>query len=119
MRTTCLQRTRSEASSPVDVIEDTGGTTLDADLPGVSRERLNVHIEGDTLSIEGDLALSVPEQMQPSHAEIRQARYRRSFTLSKELDASKIEADLNHGVLRLRIPKAEHARRRRIEIKAA
>ena len=57
--------------------------------------------------------------MQPSLAEIRQARYRRSFTLSKELDASKFEADLNHGVLRLRIPKAEHARRRRIEIKAA
>ncbi len=57
--------------------------------------------------------------MQPSHAEISfRLRYRRN-TLSKELDASKIEADLNHGVLRLRIPKAEHARRRRIEIRAA
>jgi HSP20 family protein len=43
--------------------------------------------------------------------------YRRSFTLSRELDASKIEANLKDGVLKLRIPKAEEARPRRIEIK--
>lgn len=104
---------------PVDVVEDSTGITLYADLPGVSRERLNLRVEGDTLTIEGELALDVPQDMQASHAEVQQSRYRRSFTLSKELDADKVGAELSQGVLRVRIPKAEHAQPRRIEVKAA
>jgi HSP20 family molecular chaperone IbpA len=46
-------------------------------------------------------------------------RYRRVFTLSKELDSGKVEAELNQGVLKLRIPKAEHAQPRKIEVKVA
>ena len=49
-------------------------------------------------------------------AELRLPRYRRSFTLSRELDASRIEAKLTDGVLTLRIPKHAHARPRRIEV---
>jgi HSP20 family protein len=104
---------------PVDVIEEPAGITLYADLPGVSRERLNLRVEGDTLTIEGELSLPLPEGMQASHAEIEQARYRRSFTLSKELEPDKISAELSHGLLRVRIPKAEHAQPRRIEVTAA
>jgi len=104
---------------PVDVVEDPTGITLYADLPGVSRDRLNLRVEGDTLTIEGDLALAVPQDMRASHAEVQHNRYRRSFTLSKELDAGKVGAELSQGVLRVRIPKAEHAQPRRIEVKAA
>jgi HSP20 family protein len=104
---------------PVDVIEEPAGITLYADLPGVSRERLNLRVEGDTLTIEGELSLPLPEGMQASHAEIEQARYRRSFTLSKELEPDKVSAELSHGLLRVRIPKAEHAQPRRIEVTAA
>ena len=104
---------------PVDVVEDTTGITLYADMPGVSRERLNLRVEGDTLTIEGGLPLAVPQNMQPSHAEVQQSRYRRAFELSKELDAQKIAAELNQGVLRVRIPKAEHAQPRRIEVRVA
>jgi HSP20 family molecular chaperone IbpA len=104
---------------PVDVIEDATGITLYADLPGVSRERLQLRVEGDTLAIEGEVALPVPQEMQASHAEVQQSRYRRLFTLSKELDAGKIGAELAQGVLRVRIPKAEHAQPRRIEVKVA
>jgi HSP20 family protein len=104
---------------PVDVIEEPAGITLYADLPGVSRERLNLRVEGDTLTIEGELSLPLPEGMQASHAEIEQARYRRSFTLSKELEPDKVSAELRHGLLRVRIPKAEHAQPRRIEVTAA
>jgi HSP20 family protein len=104
---------------PVDVVEDATGITLYADLPGVSRERLHLHVEGDTLAIEGDVVLPVPQAMQASHAEVQQSRYRRLFTLSKELDAAKIGAELAQGVLRVRIPKAEHAQPRRIEVKVA
>lgn len=112
---------REEASllPPVDVIEDAGGITLYADLPGVPKERLALQVEGDTLSIEGELALSVPEGMEASHAEVKLPRYRRMFTLSRELDPNKVEAKFEHGVLRLRIPKAEHAQPKRIEVQIA
>ncbi len=104
---------------PVDVVEDATGITLYADLPGVSRERLQLRVEGDTLAIEGEMVLPVPQGMQASHAEVQQSRYRRLFTLSKELDPAKIGAELAQGVLRVRIPKAEHAQPRRIEVKVA
>ena len=104
---------------PVDVIEDATGITLYADLPGVPREQLHLRVEGETLSIEAELSLPLPPDMQPAHAEVQHSRYRRAFTLSKELDASKIGAELNLGVLRVRIPKAEHAQPRRIEVQVA
>jgi HSP20 family molecular chaperone IbpA len=103
----------------VDVIEDSTGITLYADLPGVPKEGLNLHVEADMLTIEGELGLAVPEGMEASHAEVNVPRYRRVFTLSKELDSQEVSAELNQGVLKLRIPKAEHAQPRRIEIKVA
>jgi len=103
---------------PVDVYEDETGITLTADLPGVSKERLGVKVNGDNLLIEGDVSVPAPQEMELLYAEILASSYRRSFTLSRELDASKIEANLKDGVLKLRIPKAEEAKPRRIEIKA-
>lgn len=113
--------TRNEAAlmPPVDVIEDAGGITLYADLPGVPKDRLSLLVESDTLTIEGELALDIPEGMEASHAEVSLPRYRRVFTLSKEMDTSKVSAEFDQGVLTLRIPKAEHAQPRRIEVKAA
>ena len=109
---------RNEAAllPPVDVIEDGTGITLYADLPGVPKDKLDLRVEGDQLNIEAELALPVPQGMTPSHAEVSRARYRRAFTLSKELDATQVSAELNQGVLRVRIPKADHAQPRRIEV---
>ena len=101
----------------VDIYEDETGITLAADMPGVSRDRLGVKVNGDTLMIEGEVSVPAPAGMELLYAEILASGYRRSFTLSRELDASKIEANLKDGVLKLRIPKAEEARPRRIEIK--
>ena len=102
---------------PVDIYEDETGFTLTADLPGVSKERLGVKVNGDNLLIEGDVSVPAPQDMELLYAEMLASSYRRSFTLSRELDASKIEANLKDGVLKLRIPKAEEARPRKIEIK--
>jgi HSP20 family protein len=115
------ETTRNEATllPPVDVIEDANGITLFADLPGVQKDKLSLHVEADTLTIEGEVALNLPEGMEPSHAEVALPRYRRVFTLSKELDSGKVEAEMNQGVLKLRIPKAEHAQPRKIEVKVA
>jgi HSP20 family molecular chaperone IbpA len=104
---------------PVDVIEDAGGITLRADLPGVPKERLKLEMDAETLIIEGEVELDVPAGLEATHAEVSLPRYRRVFTLSKELDTNKLDAELKNGVLTLRIQKAEHARPRRIEIRAA
>lgn len=104
---------------PVDVIEDSTGITLYADLPGVPKDRLHVRVEGETLQIDAELVLAVPEGMEASHAEVQRTRFRRAFTLSRELDPDKVSAEFSQGVLRLRIPKAEHAQPRRIEVQVA
>ncbi|MDM0041248.1 Hsp20/alpha crystallin family protein [Variovorax sp. J22G21] len=104
---------------PVDVVEDEGGITLYADLPGVSRENLNLHVEAETLTIEAESNLTVPDGLKTSHTEVGLGRFRRVFTLSKELDTEKVSAELAQGVLKLRIPKAEHAKPRRIDVKVA
>ncbi len=100
----------------VDVIEDATGITLYADLPGVPKDRLNVRVEGETLLIDAEIVLPIPEGMAASHAEVQRTRYRRAFTLSRELDPDKVGAEFSQGVLRLRIPKAAHAQPRRIAV---
>jgi len=104
---------------PVNVIEDSAGITLIADMPGVSKEKLSLQVEADALTIEGEVCLSVPEGMDATHVEVSLPRYRRVFTLSKELDSEKVTAEFNQGVLTLRIPKAAHAQPRKVEVKVA
>lgn len=104
---------------PVDVIEDASAITMLADLPGVSKESLSVQLEPDSLTIEGEVSLPMPEGMESSHAEVRLPRYRRIFSLSKELDTENTSAEFKHGVLKLRIPKAAHVQPRKIEVRAA
>lgn len=100
----------------VDVVEDERGITLLADLPGVPRDQLDIRVEGDTLTLEGQIRTATPSELQPAYVEWRLPRYRRAFTLSRELDTSRIEANLKDGVLNLRIPKREHAQPRRISV---
>ena len=101
---------------PVNVTEDSGGITLVADMPGVSREKLSLQVESDTLTIEGEVAFNTPAGLEATHVEVSLPRYRRVFTLSKELDSEKVSAEFNQGVLKLRIPKAEHAQPRKIQV---
>jgi HSP20 family protein len=115
-------RTRGGAAPlppPVDISENSEGITLTADLPGVSKENLNVHVEGNNLLIEGSTALDVPEGTQPLYADVRSAGYSRRFVLSRELETDKIEASLKDGVLTVRIPKRAELRPRRIEVQAS
>ncbi len=104
---------------PVDIFEDESGFTVMADLPGVSRERLTVRVDGESLVIEAAAATPVEGDLTLIYGEVLNPLYRRSFTLSRELDPAKIEARLESGVLRLNIPKAEEAKPRRIEVAVA
>lgn len=108
---------QQRAVSPaVDVFEDASGITLLADMPGVPRDQLDLKIEGDALLIEGAVQQPTPDGLEAVYAEVRVPRYRRSFTLSRELDTARIEANLKDGVLTVRIPKQAHAQPRRIAV---
>jgi HSP20 family molecular chaperone IbpA len=104
---------------PVDVFENEASITLLADLPGVTRDQLHVRVDGDNLVLEATATTTGPENMELVYGEAQCPAYRRQFTLSRELDASRIEAQLRDGVLRLTIPKAEEARPRRIQVQVA
>jgi HSP20 family protein len=104
---------------PVDIFEDDAGFTVLADLPGVSKDRLVVRVDGDNLVIEGAASAPVDGDMTLIYGEVLNPFYRRTFTLSRELDPTHIEAKLEGGVLRLNIPKAEEAKPRRIAVNVA
>jgi HSP20 family molecular chaperone IbpA len=102
---------------PVDIHETSDAIVLRADMPGVARDRLEVRLDGDnTLVIEGAIGIAPQEQMTALYADVRSTTYRRQFVLSKELDAGKIAAHLQNGVLTVTIPKRDEVRPRRIEV---
>jgi HSP20 family molecular chaperone IbpA len=103
----------------VDIFEDSEGITLEADMPGVSKDRLTLRIDGDTLVLEGKAQFELPEQSEVLYADVRANSYRRNFVLSRELDTSHIQAQLKDGVLKVRIPKRAELRPRKIEVQGA
>ena len=103
---------------PVDIFEDAEGITLKADIPGVSKDRLSIEVDKDTLLVEGSAQIDMPEGMEALYADVRSTRYRRTFALSGELETDNIEANLRDGVLSLYIPKRAELRPRKIEVRA-
>ena len=117
---TAREREQQRTALPaVDVFEDESGITLLADMPGVPKDKLELSVEGDTLWVEGNVQPQIPDGLEEIYAEVRVPRYRRSFNLTRELDATKIDAKLKDGVLTLRIPKQAQAQTRRIAVSAA
>ena len=111
------QRPEPTLLPPVDIVEDAGGITLTADLPGVEQSELSIGIDGRTLTLEAPLRLGEANSLVSVYAEVRANRYQRSFELSSELDTTQVDASLKDGVLTLRLPKLEQAKPRRIEVK--
>lgn len=109
---------RATVTPAVDIVEDSHGITLWADLPGVSREKLDVKVHDARLTIEAEAALPVQAAVRVHHAELRAPRFARAFTVSDDFDTTKIDANLTNGVLRLTIPRREEARPRRVEVRA-
>ena len=110
--------TQSFLRPPVDIFEDADGITLHLDMPGVARDRVKIDADRQTLSIEGAIQIPMAEGMEAIYAEVHSTQYRRSFTLSGELDAERVDASLNEGVLTVRIPRRAELRPRKIEVRA-
>jgi HSP20 family protein len=111
----------SEASSwtpLVDVEEEEEAYVIEADLPAVRREDIAIELVGNELSITGEL-----RERERKGIVRRRARHTGRFdyrvTLPSLVEADRIEAKLADGVLTLRLPKAERARRQRIDVKAS
>lgn len=110
-------RTGRQYLPPVDIYESTDALTLIADMPGVSKDNVELHLEDDELTIRGRVSAEPKgEKMLWSEYEI--GNYIRTFTLSGVVDQSKIEATMKNGVLVLTLPKVEAAKPRQIKVKA-
>ena len=104
---------------PVDIFEEDDAVVIVADMPGVTGKTLGVEVGNHTLTLEGDIALDMPEGVTATHADVRASRYARRFTLGDEIDTDGIKGTISNGVVTVRLPKRESHRRRRIEIKTA
>lgn len=103
----------------VDIFEDETGITVQADMPGVSRENLDIRIDRDTLTLTGEADIATPKGMEAIYADVQLTRYQRSFSLSSELDADQADASFKDGVLTLRIPKRAQYQPRKIEVRVS
>jgi HSP20 family protein len=103
----------------VDIFENADGITVQAEMPGVSKDRLNVQADRNNLLIEGDVVIDMPAGIEALYADVQGTKYRRSFVLSGELETERIEANLKDGLLTVRIPKRAEFRPRKIEVRAA
>ncbi|MBN2511410.1 MAG: Hsp20 family protein [Sedimentisphaerales bacterium] len=99
-----------------DIWETPEEITLRMDMPGVSKENLEIKVEGDTLTVHGGLSQDQPGNV--LYAEQRIGDFHREFSLSDDLDREKINAALNAGVLTLTVSKAEKIKPRKIQISA-
>lgn len=99
----------------VDIFENHDSLVMIADMPGVDKDGVELHLEENLLTIRGQITKE--ELGSPLIAEYPAGDFMRSFTLSDIIDQSKIEASMKDGVLRVVLPKAEASKPRKIAVK--
>ena len=114
------ENTRAEEAfvlPPVDIYEDDQGLIIVADLPGVEPGSLEIGVERGILTIQ---AKAKPlAKGDPIYREFELAGFFRQFRLPNEIDEEHVDAELSHGVLRLRLRRSERSQPRRIEVKVS
>jgi HSP20 family molecular chaperone IbpA len=102
----------------VDIYEIDSETVLLADMPGVDETSVEVTLEKDLLTIVGRVLNKPMEGFELAYAEYRVGDYKRTFTVSDDIDRENIKATVKNGVLRLVLPKSEAVKARRIEVQS-
>jgi HSP20 family protein len=112
-----VERVEQQAwfSPEVNIFETPGGYLLEGEMPGVTREGLEITLEGNTLTIVGHRK-EADFGAAPLYRESRAGSFRRVFELDPAIDTSKINAKMDQGVLRLHLPKAEKVKPRKIQV---
>ena len=109
---------RSVAMAPRTNMSDSGDRfVLKAEVPGMTREDLQIRIQGNYLELSGSRQAAVPDGFKAHRTERRAASFIRSFTLAADVDVEKVEAELGDGILTVILPKEEAAKVKQIEIK--
>ena len=103
----------------VDIFETDKEITVLADMPGVKADDLTIDLRENVLTLDGDAKSPEGADEVNLVREYRTGKYYRQFTLSQVIDQAKIDAELNEGVLRLKLPKVEAATPRTISVKSA
>ncbi len=117
VQSTSEQTTPGRVFSPlVDIFEDDQALTIVADMPGVLSDNVSIDLQEDILTLTGVPTLSVPDNEEVVVQEFETGKYFRQFTLSEVIDQANIKANLNHGVLRVTLPKVGPAKPRKIQI---
>lgn len=112
-------RSRRVFAPAVDIVETNDDILVLADMPGVRQDDLEVILEKNVLTIRGTVQMPHMQDYDLEYAEYEGGDYERVFTLADDIDRDKIEAEMKHGVLHLRLPKAGPARIRRIPVKTS
>jgi HSP20 family protein len=99
-----------------DIYETDDALAVVLEMPGVEKKDLNVALENDVLTVDGQIDFGKYKDMEPVYTEYNVGHYARSFALSNKVDREKISANLEDGVLTLTLPKAKHAQPRKIAI---
>ncbi len=99
-----------------DIFESDHALTMLVEMPGVSKESIEVKVEADILTIDGRIDFAKYEGLQPLYTEYNIGNFSRTFQLSNEIEQAGIKAELKDGVMKLVLPKAERAKPRRIEV---
>ena len=99
---------------PVDIYETGAALMVVADLPGVGKDDIDVRVEDDLLTIDGKIQDWSKGESITSEFELR--NFFRQFHLGEIVDQEKIDADLNHGVLTIQLPKVEKAQPKQIAV---
>ena len=99
-----------------DIFETDQALTVILEMPGVSKDSVDVNVETDVLTIEGRVDFSNYDGLQPLYTEYNVGNYARSFQLSSKLEQDRISAELKDGVMMLVLPKAEKAKPRKINV---
>ncbi len=108
-------QTEQFVAPPASVVEGGEGYTLEVEMPGVSKEGLDISVENNELTIVGRRSLPVVEGTLIHH-ESRPENFRRTFELDPSIDANKISARIEQGLATLTLPKAEHVKPRKITV---
>ena len=103
----------------VDIFETGDGVTLQFEMPGVSRDEIDIDVDGDLLRVKSRAAVKADMHGKPMLEEFMPSNFEREFLLSRDLDRGKIDAAWRDGVLTLKVPKAETAKPRKISISAS
>lgn len=102
-----------------DIFEREDAVMVVCDVPGVDEKQVDVSLENDVLTITAMQGEESREGLELLHRGYRSGIWRRSFTLTADVNAGKIRAQIKQGVLSVILPKSEAARPRRIQVEAA